>query len=332
LGGGDNLWGGRGDDTVNGGDGADDIHGGADQDTLNGDAGDDTIDGDAGHDTIDGGAGDDTVIGSSGGDNAVGGEGTDTLDFSTDVSGVTVSLEAGTTSGIDIGDGTIVGFENVIGGLGDDTLGGTNQSDELSGRAGNDTIRADGGADKVDGGDGNDALYGGIRNDLIDGGSGNDKLVGGDGDDTMTGGEDKDTLIGGAGIDVMDGGGGHDIFKYTESLGASQSTGLGYDTLVGFDAANDRVGVWFDVTGVDSTIASGSLSDATFDADLAAAVNSNTMAASHAVLFTPDAGDHAGETYMIVDTNGTAGYQAGADLVIELDAAVNSNITVDNFA
>ena len=35
------------------------------------------------------------------------------------------------------------------------------------------------------------------------------------------------------------------------------------------------------------------------------------------------AGNLAGHTYIIVDANGVAGYQAGADFVIELTAATN---------
>ena len=37
-----------------------------------------------------------------------------------------------------------------------------------------------------------------------------------------------------------------------------------------------------------------------------------------AVLFTPNAGGLAGHTFLIVDANGTAGYQAGADYVIDV--------------
>ena len=40
--------------------------------------------------------------------------------------------------------------------------------------------------------------------------------------------------------------------------------------------------------------------------------------AAHAVLFKPDSGTLHGKTFLIVDVNGVAGYQAGADLVIQL--------------
>ncbi|HEY0111669.1 MAG TPA: bluetail domain-containing putative surface protein, partial [Allosphingosinicella sp.] len=61
----------------------------------------------------------------------------------------------------------------------------------------------------------------------------------------------------------------------------------------------------------------GSLSTASFDSDLEAAMN-GTLDASEAVLFTANSGDLAGRLFLVVDENGTAGYQAGEDYVIEL--------------
>jgi hypothetical protein len=70
----------------------------------------------------------------------------------------------------------------------------------------------------------------------------------------------------------------------------------------------------------------------TFDANLASAVGAARLAAHHAVLFTPSAGAHLGKTFLIVDANGVAGYQAGADLVILLGAASNlSGLTSSDF-
>ncbi|HUO97234.1 MAG TPA: bluetail domain-containing putative surface protein, partial [Rhizomicrobium sp.] len=45
---------------------------------------------------------------------------------------------------------------------------------------------------------------------------------------------------------------------------------------------------------------------------------SGKLLSHHAVLFTPDAGALAGQQFLVIDTNGVAGYQAGADLVIRL--------------
>ena len=44
-----------------------------------------------------------------------------------------------------------------------------------------------------------------------------------------------------------------------------------------------------------------------------------------AVLFTPTAGDEAGKTFLVVDANGTAGYQANADLVIDVSHMVHAS-------
>jgi hypothetical protein len=66
------------------------------------------------------------------------------------------------------------------------------------------------------------------------------------------------------------------------------------------------------------------LRTAHFDDDLATIVSAGQLGAAHAVLYTPDGGNLAGETFLIVDQNGTAGYQAGEDLVINLLAPVNT--------
>ena len=60
------------------------------------------------------------------------------------------------------------------------------------------------------------------------------------------------------------------------------------------------------------------------DSDLALAVDSHHLGKFHAVLFTADSGSLAGETFLIVDANGVAGYQSGSDLVLHLAAPANS--------
>jgi hypothetical protein len=47
-------------------------------------------------------------------------------------------------------------------------------------------------------------------------------------------------------------------------------------------------------------------------------VNATTLAASHAVLFTANAATLSGHTFLVVDVNGSAGYQAAQDLVMDL--------------
>lgn len=140
-------------------------------------------------------------------------------------------------------------------------------------------------------------------------------LLGGAAKDTLIGGAGADTLQGNGGADKLHGGGGADTFTY---LAVLDSTGLTHDNVTSFDAAVDKFDLWFTVTGINTALTSGALSKATFDSDLAAAVGSAHLSASHAVLFTPATGDQAGKTFLVVDANGTAGYQTNADLVIDV--------------
>ena len=135
------------------------------------------------------------------------------------------------------------------------------------------------------------------------------RIVGGDGANTMTGGNGGDTMWLG---------GGADLVRYTA---AAQSTSTDYDVIVGFDAVSDHLHVVSGVTAIDAPITAGALSKLDFDGDLATAMAG--LAAHHAALFTADAGGFAGRQFLVVDTNGTAGYQAGADLVLRLDSAAH---------
>jgi Ca2+-binding RTX toxin-like protein len=165
-----------------------------------------------------------------------------------------------------------------------------------------------------------------------------------DGSFAFIGGASNDVLVGGAKADTFDlshggtdsaqGGGGADLFTAsahdTFIYGAvSDSTSVNYDTIGQLDFGSDlfRVGTIGAVTGVDAAITAGALSTATFDSDLAADVDAGHLAAHHAVLFTADSGTLSGHTFMIVDENGVAGYQAGADLVIDVTGAAGTLAT-----
>jgi Ca2+-binding RTX toxin-like protein len=150
-------------------------------------------------------------------------------------------------------------------------------------------------------------------NFIIDGGSGHDSIRTGAGDDQ---------LWGGAGADHLRGGAGADIYEYNT---AADSTSTLYDTIVGFNTHQDKFNLngIVDVTKVDAKITSGALSTATFDLDLAAAVNAAHLHAQHAVLFTPTSGTLAGDTFLVIDGNGAAGYQASQDYVIRLVNSVH---------
>ena len=74
------------------------------------------------------------------------------------------------------------GFFN--GGLGDDSIVGTDGNDRIDGSSNNDTLRGGGGSDIIDAGNGNDQLFGDSGNDRLDGAAGSDVLNGGSGGDT----------------------------------------------------------------------------------------------------------------------------------------------------
>ncbi|HSI18592.1 MAG TPA: Ig-like domain-containing protein [Sphingomonas sp.] len=142
---------------------------------------------------------------------------------------------------------------------------------------------------------------------------GNIKVYGGLGSDTITTGAGNDWIMGGAGADMLNGGLGADTFVYTK---VSHSIGSSHDIIIGFDPTVDKIDLPTTVTGIDAAITTGSLSTGSFDADLTAALAG--LNANHAITFTADSGTLSGHIFEVIDTNGIAGYQAGQDMVIEL--------------
>jgi hypothetical protein len=140
---------------------------------------------------------------------------------------------------------------------------------------------------------------------------------------------------------TITGGGGADLFVAASAklerfvyAAVSDSTSTEHDTITHADFANERFITHFvgaSVSGVDTAVTAGTLSTATFDSDLASAVGAGQMGAHHAVLFTANAGTLSGHTFLVVDENGTAGYQASADLVIDVTGATGTLSTL-NFA
>jgi Ca2+-binding RTX toxin-like protein len=164
-------------------------------------------------------------------------------------------------------------------------------------------------------------------------GGGNDRYVGSfDGGDIVDGGDGKDRieadkghddLTGGLGADTLDGGKGFDDFIYND---VAESTGANFDTIRNFDINDDEVIVPFDVVDANDPVVTGALSKATFNDDLKAAIGKNQLDIQHLVIFTPDAGDYAGQTFVIFEANGKKGYQSNADYVIRFD---NPNFVED---
>ena len=122
----DTILAGNGDDVVNGDAGNDVIDGGSGNDTLVGGAGADILLGGIGHDLLDGGSdsdillggsGDDTLLGRAGDDFLDGGNGSDTAGYALDTLGVIVDLVAGTASGAEAGNDTLVSMRMSRAGL-----------------------------------------------------------------------------------------------------------------------------------------------------------------------------------------------------------------------
>jgi Ca2+-binding RTX toxin-like protein len=102
------------------------------------------------------------------------------------------------------------GDDLVAGGPGDDQLFGDLGQDTLLGEAGNDTLHGDEGDDSLSGQDGDDDLYGHAGQDTLSGGAGDDSLQGGEGNDSVMGDDGNDAVHGGLGDDTLDGGLGAD--------------------------------------------------------------------------------------------------------------------------
>jgi Ca2+-binding RTX toxin-like protein len=103
---------------------------------------------------------------------------------------------------------TLSSIENILGGLGNDTLTGSAAANTLDGGAGNDTLSGGAGADALVGGTGNDLIIGGTGNDALSGGADDDifSYTIGDGIDTIDGGIGNDTLsiLGTAAANTLD--------------------------------------------------------------------------------------------------------------------------------
>jgi Ca2+-binding RTX toxin-like protein len=200
------------DGTATGGSGNDLIFGGAEDDDLVGGLGDDLLVGGAGNDELDargnGNPADPDFVGALGADTLIGGAGNDTYGVD-DILDVVVENAGEGTDTIEtfmaaLSLETLANVENLTflgadaeqfvgtGNAGNNTIGGGDLADTLSGLGGNDTLNGGLGADTLNGGDGNDTLNGGDDNDALNGGLGNDTLNGGTGADTMAGGDGND--------------------------------------------------------------------------------------------------------------------------------------------
>jgi Ca2+-binding RTX toxin-like protein len=156
---------GEGTDVISG---FENVSSGSGADNLTGSTGDNWIRGNDGNDTITGSAGNDTLEG---------GNGTDQLVYTAYTSALSINLATGAVTGADGKVEVISGFENVLGGTGNDTITGSSIAESIAGGSGNDSLTGEAGADSLTGDAGNDTLVGGLGQDTVTGGAGNDLFV-----------------------------------------------------------------------------------------------------------------------------------------------------------
>ena len=236
---GDSIIGNAADEAIFGGQtrstlhtGNDKIYGGAGNDSIFAGDGNDYVDGGSGADLVFAGEGNDTVRGGTGADKLFGGNGIDIVDYSDSNSPVFADLGTATVT-IGATHDTVLGFEGLNAGNGNDTVVGGRADELIKGNGGDDSISGQAGNDTVDGGDGRDNL---------DGGAGNDSVVGGAGDDTLYGQSGHDTIVGGAGADNAYGGDGNDALYGEDRAadGSSAEADGANDTLAG-GSGNDTI-------------------------------------------------------------------------------------------
>jgi Ca2+-binding RTX toxin-like protein len=304
------LVGGSFDDALSGRGGADRLFGNSGNDRMNGGSGDDALHGGAGNDTLIAGKDSDSLFGDDGddlfqlanrlrlGDSIDGGAGHDRMVLKGDYAFGLRLDRVTSVEEITLKDGFSYDLRlidsNVA--LGENLL--------LDGRhlsAGH-ALSVDGSRET----DGTLSLYGG---------AGDDRLSGGAGQDTLRGADGSDVLTGGAGADQLDGGAGGDVFRYSAPC---DSAGSAFDRIGGFDADHDAIDLWFAVAAVRDTQTIHDLGQ------LATAFDAAHLGAYEAAL--ADAGS---ATYLLIDANGIAGYQDGADLLIRLTHMTGTLDTAD---
>ena len=357
-----------GDDTLTGGDGGDRLFGdtiyvgdgssGGIGGRFRQDGGSDVLDGRGGNDTINGGGGIDTVV-----------FGLD-LSVHVNLNGIPGSgaTPADWIEAIGQGNDQLTGIENVtgssqadviIGNAAANIINGMAGADQMAGGAGNDTYHVDAAGDITteNANAGTDLVISTISRTLgnnlenltlsgtaIIDGNGNalaNLITGNAAANTLRGYDGSDTLVGNAGADLLIGGNARDVLKpgidtsrdTIKFAAVAESTGPTRDIVYDMDLnGEDRFDFVAVPTSIHAMVTTGALDTSSFDANLTAAIGVGQMGVGQAVLFDPSAGNlnQAGHLYLVVDANGVAGYQAGADHVIELFNAVGT-LTLDDF-
>lgn len=149
-----------------------------------------------------------TIVGTSGNDTLFGTEGPDVI----------AALQGDDTIWGADGDDVICGGKGndvIYGGAGFDILFGAQGNDQIY-AVHSASNRADRRGARMFGGVGDDTIYGSDRWDRMQGGPGNDQLYGYEGRDWMRGGPSNDRLDGGLGVDDMNGANGSDHLFLTK--------------------------------------------------------------------------------------------------------------------
>jgi serralysin len=129
----------------------------------------------------------------------------------------------------------------------------------------------------------------------------------------------------GGGADTFTGGAQSDTFVYSK---VNQSDGASFDTINAANLNSDKFDVSGTISAIDGAVTGGTLSKGSFNSDMSERMDGH-LGAQHALLFTAGAGGLDGETFLVIDQNGIAGYQGGHDLVIHLVASTGSLSTTD---
>ena len=354
-----------GDDTLTGGDGGDllfgdtlDVSSSVENGTVRQDGGNDVLDGRGGNDTIDGGGGFDTVV-----------FGLD-LSVHVNLNGIPGSgaTPADWLEAIGQGNDQLTGIENVtgssqgdviIGNAAANIINGMAGADQMAGGAGNDTYYVDvaGDVTSENANAGTDLVISTVSRTLgnnlenltlsgtaIIDGNGNalaNLITGNSAANTLRGYDGLDTLVGNAGADLLIGGNARDVLKpgidtsrdTIKYAVVAESTGPTRDIVYDMDLnAEDRFDFVAVPTSIHAMVTAGALDTASFNTNLASAISAAQLGAGQAVLFDPSSGNlnQTGHVYLVVDANGTAGYQAGQDYVVELFNHTGT-LTIDDF-
>ncbi len=163
---------------------------------------------------------------------------------------LTVSLAKTTAQNLGVyGSDTLLGFENIVSGAGNDKLYGDSDVNQIYGGAGNDAIFGNGGNDVLRGESGNDSISGGAGQDILHGDNGSDRLNGGTGGDRF--------FVQEFGSELQ-----RDVILYTSKLDSGpyssnpKATRV-WDEIFGFDKGGGNTNDIIDLSRIDTSSAAG---------------------------------------------------------------------------